>query len=188
MVRGRVQTWETPERGQERVREQNSPNSRNLFCTGATPFFALVQNAFRSLGPKDLRHPLPSTSGIVHHLRALSHRGRKKHINFFNINLLAPTQTAPFWAPRKKFMCLIPGKERKKGTHINLFEGFWGSKTGVPNGPLPATKTVVYCFFFVPALFPESGIANLARICNLSFHLLLRVEGMKVSRQQGATS
>ena len=34
-------------------------------------------------------------------------RGRKKHINFFNINFSAPTQIPPFWAPRKKFMCLI---------------------------------------------------------------------------------
>ena len=50
-------------------------------------------------------------------------------------------------------MCLtFPGKERKRGTHINFFGGIFGVKSGAgsPNGPFSATKSLVYCFF--PAL------------------------------------
>ena len=63
------------------------------------------------------------------------YRGPKKHINFFNINFLAPDQSTPFLDPRKKFMCLsFPGKERKKGTHINIniFRGIFGVKNREP--------------------------------------------------------
>ena len=43
--------------------------------------------------------------------------GQKKHINFFNINFLAPTQNPQFGAPRKKSLCAsFPGKERERGT------------------------------------------------------------------------
>ena len=41
-------------------------------------------------------------------------RGQKKHINFFNINFLAPTQNTRFWAPRKKLMCLISWERKQK--------------------------------------------------------------------------
>ena len=64
-------------------------------------------------------------------------RGPKNHINFFNINFWAPTQNTPFWAPRKKFMCLISWERTQKGTPRNF-------------GPFSATKSLVYCFF--PAL------------------------------------
>ena len=51
-------------------------------------------------------------------------KGRKKHINFFNINFLPPTQNAPLRAPRKKFICAsFPGKERKKRDPHKLFPG-----------------------------------------------------------------
>ena len=77
-------------------------------------------------------------------------RGRKKHINFFNINFLAPTRSTPIWAPRKKFIASFPGKGRTKGAHINFFGGIFGAKKGVPNGPFWATKSKVDCSF--PAL------------------------------------
>ena len=71
-------------------------------------------------------------------------RGPRKHINFLNINFLAPTQNTPFWAPRRKFMCLIPGKGRQKGTHINFFGWIFGVNKGAPNRPFSATKSLVY--------------------------------------------
>ena len=75
-------------------------------------------------------------------------KGRKKNTNFFKINFLAPTQNPPFWAHRKKLMCLISWERtQKKGTHINFFGGIFGVKNGVPNGPFSATKSLVYCFF-----------------------------------------
>ena len=52
------------------------------------------------------------------------------HINSFNINCLAPTQNPPFWAPIKKFMCLVFGENPEKGTHISSFGGISPSKTG----------------------------------------------------------
>ena len=56
-------------------------------------------------------------------------RGRKKHINFFNINFLPPTRNPPFWAPRKKFMCLISWERAQKRDPHKLFRGdFWGQK------------------------------------------------------------
>ena len=100
-------------------------------------------------------------------------KGPKKHINFFNINFLAPTQNAPFWVPRKSLCASFPGKGRKKGTHINFFGRILGSK-GAPNGPFPATKSSVYCFF--PALIPSKplvwghnkGVARLFRFVPIS--------------------
>ena len=62
-------------------------------------------------------------------------RGRKKHINSFNINFLAPTQNPPFWAPRKKFMCLISWERtQKRHININFFGAIWGSKRGSQTG------------------------------------------------------
>ena len=75
------------------------------------------------------------------------YRGRKKHINFFNINFLHPTRTPPFGPPEKGLCTSFPGKGRKKGTHINFFGGIFGVKNGVRNGPFSATKSLVYCFF-----------------------------------------
>ena len=62
------------------------------------------------------------------------HRGPKRHINFFNINFLAPTQNTPFWTPRKMFMCLISRERTQKGTHINFFGGTLGVKRGSQTG------------------------------------------------------
>ena len=77
-------------------------------------------------------------------------RGPTKHINFFNINFLAPTQNTPFWAPRKKFMCLISlERTQKRDPHKHFWGDLWGQK-GVPNGPSSATRSLVYCCF--PAL------------------------------------
>ena len=43
-------------------------------------------------------------------------RGPKKHINFFDINFLAPTQNPPLWAPPPKSLCaFFPGKDAEKG-------------------------------------------------------------------------
>ena len=43
-------------------------------------------------------------------------KGRKKHINFFNINFLAPTRNPQFWAPQKKvYVPHFLGKNAKKG-------------------------------------------------------------------------
>ena len=77
-------------------------------------------------------------------------RGREKHIRFFNINFSPSPPKPPFWAPRKNVCASIPGKGRKKGTHINFFGGIFGVKNGVPNGPFSATKSLVYCFFSCP--------------------------------------
>ena len=43
-------------------------------------------------------------------------KGRKKHINFSNINFLSPTQNPPFWAPQKKvYVPHFLGKKATKG-------------------------------------------------------------------------
>ena len=108
---------------------------------------------------------------------SLTNRGRKKHINFFNINFLAPTQNPPFWAPRKKkFMCLISWERtQKRHISINLFGAIWGSKRGVPNGPFSATKSLVYCFF--PALnkYPPPPAQNQYMQDNFSWGINLCV-------------
>ena len=59
VMKGRKKVFDPESHGLPRV----SCTFRNLFCTGATPF-APVQEAFRSLGPNDLLHPLLSTFGI----------------------------------------------------------------------------------------------------------------------------
>ena len=78
-------------------------------------------------------------------------RGRKKHINFCNLNFLTPTQIPPLGARRKKVS--VPhflGKNAKKAPR-KLFRGDFGvKKKGVPNRPSLATKSLVYCL--CPAL------------------------------------
>ena len=62
----------------------------------------------------------------------LKNRGQKKHMNFFNINFLARTQNAPFWTPRKKFMCLISWEATPERDPHKLFRGhFGGPKRGI---------------------------------------------------------
>ena len=69
----------------------------------------------------------------------VNYRGQKKHINFSNINFLSPAQNPPFWAPRKKFMCLISWERAQKRDPHKLFWGVFGSRKGVPNGRFSAT-------------------------------------------------
>ena len=73
-------------------------------------------------------------------------KGRKKHINFFNINLLPPTQNPPVGLPAKSLCASFPGKERKKGAHVNFFGGILGQK-GVPIQTIFGHKKLAYCFF-----------------------------------------
>ena len=61
-------------------------------------------------------------------------KGRKKHINFFNISFWPPPKTPHFGPPEKSLCASFPGKERIKGTHINFFGGFSGFQKRVPNG------------------------------------------------------
>ena len=71
-------------------------------------------------------------------------RGPKKHINFFNINFLAPTQNAPLWTPRKKFMCLISWERTPKRDPRELFGGdFWVKNRRVSNAALANAALVL---------------------------------------------
>ena len=76
-------------------------------------------------------------------------RGRKKHITFFNINFLAPTQKTQFGPPEKSSCASFPGKERQKGTHINFFGGISVSKRGQQTGHFRPQK-VEFIVFFLP--------------------------------------
>ena len=77
-------------------------------------------------------------------------RDEKAHI-LFQINFLAPTQPPPRFGPPEKSLCAsFPGKERKKGTHINFFGGIFGVENGVPNGPFLATKKSSLSVFSCP--------------------------------------
>ena len=42
-------------------------------------------------------------------------KGPKKHINFFNINFLAPTQNTHFGPQKKAYVPHFLGKDAKKG-------------------------------------------------------------------------
>ena len=74
-------------------------------------------------------------------------RGQKKHMNFFNINFLAPTQVDPPPPPQN---ASVPGKRRQKRTCTNLFRGILGSKRGSQTGRFWSQK--VYCFFLALTL------------------------------------
>ena len=68
-------------------------------------------------------------------------RDGKKHINFFNINFLPPTQNAQFWALRKKFMCLISWERTQKRNPHKLFRGeIWRQKGGPKRAILGCKK------------------------------------------------
>ena len=80
-------------------------------------------------------------------------KGRKNFLahRLFQHKLFGPHPKKPILGSQKKVH--VPhflGKERKKGTHLNFFGGIFGVKTGVPNGPFSATKSLVYCFSLVP--------------------------------------
>ena len=71
------------------------------------------------------------------------HKDRKTH-NVFQHKLFAPPHPKHFWAPRKSSCASFPGKECRKGTHINL--RVWAQEGGLKRAMLGATKSVVYCF------------------------------------------
>ena len=76
-------------------------------------------------------------------------QGAEKAHSFFQHNLFGPHPNRQFWGPRKNFMCLISGKGRTKGTHINIFEGILvGAKSRGPKQAVLATISCVYCFLF----------------------------------------
>ena len=77
-------------------------------------------------------------------------RGPKKHINFSNINFLAPTQNTPFWATRKKFMCLISWERTQKRDPHKLFRGDFGGQKGSPKRAIFGHKKFSLLFFSCP--------------------------------------
>ena len=65
---------------------------------------------------------------------ASNNKAQTKYINLFDRSFLTPIPQNHF-GPTKKSLCApFPGKERKKGTHINFFADF-GVKTGVSKWP-----------------------------------------------------
>ena len=74
----------------------------------------------------------------------ISSWGSKKLINFFNINILS---TTPFWAPRKKLMCLISLEStQKRDPHKLLWGHSWG-QTGCPKRAIFGHKKFSFLFF-----------------------------------------
>ena len=74
-------------------------------------------------------------------------KGQKKRINFFNINFLPPTHNPRFWAPRKKFTCLISWERtQKRHIHINFSGDSGGQKQG-PKRAILGHNSSISCFF-----------------------------------------
>ena len=61
-------------------------------------------------------------------------RARKKHINFFNINFVAPAQNPNLGPLEKLYVPHFLGKNAKKGPTSTLSGGSSGSKTGSQTG------------------------------------------------------
>ena len=84
-------------------------------------------------------------------------QGTGKAHKLFQHKLFAPPPKPLFWAPRKKFMCLISWERtQKRGPTETFFwvgggEDFWAKKE-VPNVPFSATKSLVY-YVFLPLFF-----------------------------------
>ena len=101
----------------------------------------------------------------------------KKHINFFNINFLAPTQNPNFGRPEKKLCASFPGKGRQKGTHI---KGFWGSNTGAQTrGPKRAIfghKKFSLLFFSLSLPRKRTGAGNRNRQNRFSRNRIRKLE------------
>ena len=80
-------------------------------------------------------------------------KGRKKHINFFDINFLAPTQDHPILGPLEKFIFLISWQRTQNGDPHKLFLGdFWGSKGGPKRAIFGHKKFILLFFFSCPYL------------------------------------
>ena len=118
--------------------EKSAPKNHHFFIVSFSPFTSSWENGHLS--------PPRSYDDTAANANANANGKPKKHINFFNINFLAPTLNTLVWAARKKVD--VPhflGKDAKKGAHINFFGGIFGVKKGAPNGPFSATKSLVYC-------------------------------------------
>ena len=84
-------------------------------------------------------------------------KGQKKHINFFDINFLAPTQAPHLGPPEKSSCASFSGKERKKGTHLNFCRGdFRGPKRG-PKQAIFSHRKFSLLFFSLPLVILERG-------------------------------
>ena len=81
-------------------------------------------------------------------------RTEKAH-KLFQHQLFGPHPKPPFWAPRKKLMCLISWERTPKKTHTNFSGGFGGSKTGSQTGHFRSQKVKFIVFF--PALILTEG-------------------------------
>ena len=66
---------------------------------------------------------------------SLRQSGTEKAHKCFQHKLFGPpTQNTPFWAPRKKFMCLISWERTQKRIHINFWGGIFRVEKGEPFG------------------------------------------------------
>ena len=96
--------------------------------------------------------------------------GRKKHINFFNINILAPTQNPPFWAPQKSLCASFPWKECHKGDPHKLFLGILGGQKGGPKRSIFGHKEFSLLFFLpLKGLSRTSSSLPRPKFVNLTF-------------------
>ena len=93
-------------------------------------------------------HKVPQSAVFLGQKRL---RDGKSTYIFFNIIFCPPTQNYHFRAPRKKFLCLISWERTQKGEPACFFFFSGGGGFGVRRGQLWATKSLVYCFFFVLA-------------------------------------
>ena len=82
----------------------------------------------------------------------MGNKGQKKHRNSFSISFFAPPpppQKKTIRDPQKKVdVPHLPGKEHKKGTHINIFRGILGSKGGSQTGHFGPQKVKFNLLFF----------------------------------------
>ena len=109
-------------------------------------------------------------------------QGRKKPINLFNINFLAPTQNPPFWTPTKKFMRLISWERTQKKDHINLLGGgTLGVQNLVPNGPF-RPQNLNFCLM---KLVRISGFSSLFPRSDRSIFSIFRQRVLKTLRSLG---
>ena len=83
----------------------------------------------------------------------------KKHVNFLNINFLAPHPKHPHFGPPEKSSCAsFPGKRTQKGTHINFFfGGDFGVKRGGPKRATFGQKKFSLLFFSCPYQLVEEA-------------------------------
>ena len=114
-------------------------------------------NFARNLGRQILGNTfLASALSLSLSLSLSFSRGPKKHIDFFNINFLAPTQNTPFWAPPKRFMCLISWKRAQKRDPHKLFRGTFGGQKGGPKRAIFGHKKFSLLFFSCPCFLSLS--------------------------------